>query len=110
MKPVDYRNATWKDIQDRLDRNRREVWQSLLSHGPATTRELARHMRWDILAVRPRVTELVQLGLARLQVIGGVTMRRAHEGVYEALTEAEAMALHAARVREARREVQPALL
>lgn len=106
MKPIDYRNATWQDIRDRVDKNRREVWQSLLSRGPSTTRELAGHMRWDILNVRPRITELHQLGFVVLQEIDGKVQRREHEGVYVALNEAQAMSLYKSRVQQANKETQ----
>ncbi len=109
MKPIDYRNATFRDIQARLDKNRQEVWLALLKHGPCTTRELAGHLRWDILNVRPRVTELVQLCFAQLEVINGNATRKEGEGVYQGLSEAQAMALYSERVREARREIQPDL-
>lgn len=106
MKPIDYRNATWQDIRDRVDKNRREVWQSLLSRGPSTTRELASHMRWDVLNVRPRITELHQLGFVVLQEIDGKVQRREHEGVYAALNESQAMSLYRSRVQQATNETQ----
>ena len=86
MNPIDYRNATWEDIAGRLDRNREAVYNALLRHGPATTRDLARAMGWDILNVRPRVTELFQIGFAVL------VQDEAHgrEGIYRALEWTEA--------------------
>jgi predicted transcriptional regulator len=106
MKPIDYRNATWQDIRDRLDKNRREVWRALHARGPSTTRELASHMAWDILNVRPRVTELVQLGFAKLEMDNGRAVRRDHEGVYSALNDFQALALYRERVRLANKETQ----
>jgi len=44
-------------------------------------------MGWDILRVRPRVTELCQLGLARL--VGSQSARGVHEGVYAAVSIAD---------------------
>lgn len=85
MKPVDCRNETWESLQTRLDHSRATVWRALLAHGPATTRELAQASGIDILTVRPRVTELVDLFLAEL--VGG--QRDGREGVYRALTSAE---------------------
>ena len=65
MNPVDFRNANWEEIQASLNGRRQRVYEALLTYGPGATRELAIHMREDILAVRPRVTELHQLGLAK---------------------------------------------
>jgi hypothetical protein len=79
MKPVDIRNAHWADIEARLDRDRRAVYEAMLRLGPQTTRTLAGLMQWDPFNVRPRVTELYQLRLARL------VRRVGKEGVYEAV-------------------------
>lgn len=78
MKAVDIRNENWGDIQARLAGDRLTVWQALRVAGQRTTRELAADMGWDILRVRPRVTELYQLGL--IQCIG----KRKGEGLYYA--------------------------
>ena len=64
MEPVDYRNATWEDIQGKLEGSRARVYHALILNGPITTRELAARIGIDILTVRPRVTELCQLGFA----------------------------------------------
>jgi predicted transcriptional regulator len=88
MQPIDYRNATWEDIAGRLNKDRNAVYMALLRHGPATTRDLARAMGWDILNVRPRVTELCQIGLVALVEAPAQTTGR--EGIYEALSWAEA--------------------
>lgn len=64
MEPIDYKLATWQDIQGRLEGHRERVYQALMLHGPCTTRDLAARINMDILNVRPRVTELCQLGLA----------------------------------------------
>jgi predicted transcriptional regulator len=84
MSPIDYRTATWADIRGRLVNLRASVYDALLDHGPCTTRELATACGIDLLTVRPRVTELVQLGLVRC--IGGA----GHHGIYQALTLAQA--------------------
>ena len=86
MKPVDLRNENFEAIRDRLDKNRREVYARLLTFSPTTTRGLAEEMGWDVLSVRPRVTELVALGLARC--VG----RSGGEGLYEAVPIPEAIA------------------
>lgn len=79
MKPIDYRNETWFAISTRLQGMRQTVYGELKKFAPCTTRALAERSRIDILAVRPRVTELVELGLA--ECIGGTK----GEGVYRAV-------------------------
>ena len=97
MKPTDYRNATFQDIQRQLVHLRLSVWDALAQHGPCTTRELALACGMDLLTVRPRVTELVQLGFAEC-----VNDDQAgHEGLYRALTTAEAEGLFNQRKRDA---------
>lgn len=99
MKPIDYRDATFKDIQARLHGDRSSVLEALQIHGPTTTRHLAEAMGCDILNVRPRVTELVQLGLVELVPADPDGPKR--EGVYRALTLPEAEALFIRRQKEA---------
>ena len=89
MEPVDYRNATWEAICGRVAGQRSTVYLALTTHGPCTTRELARRSGIDILSVRPRVTELVQLGWATIEETDG----RGLEGTYRALPEAQAREL-----------------
>lgn len=79
MKPEDIRNASWEDLMGQMVGLRFAVWDALMSWGPGTTREVADWADMDLLMVRPRVTELCQLGFAR------ITDKRGHEGVYEAL-------------------------
>lgn len=97
MKPIDYRNATFQDILRQVIHLRLSVWDALAHYGPCTTRELAKECGLDLLTVRPRVTELVQLGFAEC-----VNEDKAgHEGIYKALTTAEAEALFDRRKLEA---------
>lgn len=78
MKPIDYRDAQWNDLQSRLSGLRGRIYQAWLVHGPCTTEELANRTGISILSVRPRTTELYQLG--------AVTLLRGqgHSGVYAA--------------------------
>jgi predicted transcriptional regulator len=94
MKPIDYRKATFAAIQGHLEGNRRIVYDALRTLGPQTTRALAQLAKMDLLTVRPRITELIDLGLVMLCDDGG---RRAKEGTYRALSRAEAMILFTAR-------------
>jgi hypothetical protein len=96
MKPVDYRNATWESLQGRVSGMRLQVLIALQKHGACTTRELAAASGIDILNIRPRITELVQLGLTELACDA-----RGHEGVYRALSFAEAQALFVRRCEQA---------
>lgn len=94
MSPIDLRNATFRDITARLVNLRASIYEALIDHGPCTTRQLARDCGIDLLTVRPRVTELYQLGLAVL------VESDHHEGIYRALTLAEAEAAFDARQAE----------
>ncbi|MCW0218375.1 MAG: hypothetical protein OJI67_08645 [Prosthecobacter sp.] len=87
MVPIDHRNHTFRDLQTRLVGLRLSVWEALLEHGPCTTRDLAQACGIDLLTVRPRMTELHQLGLVTCLDHEG------HEGRYQALTLAEAETL-----------------
>jgi len=70
---------------------------------PLTTRELARAMaRSEPTSIRPRVTELCQMGLARC--VG----RRGGEGIYEAVSLTEAKAdFEARRAEKAEQRLLP---
>lgn len=78
--------ATFRDLQNQLVHLRLSVWEALAHHGPCTTRELARACDIDILTVRPRMTELLQMGFAVCTNEHG----EGREGIYRALTLAEA--------------------
>lgn len=82
MNPSDFRNATFDYILGTLNGARARVYELLLRHGPCTTLQLAEHSETlSLLTVRPRVTELCQLGLARL----APEQPRGTEGVYQAV-------------------------
>jgi predicted transcriptional regulator len=97
MKAIDYRNTTWDEIQGRLKGERNAVYHGLRAHGPCTTRQLAEALGRDILTVRPRVTELLQLGVGD---------EPGHEGIYRAVPLWQAMHRFTERVR---RETAPQL-
>lgn len=101
MNPNFFGIKTWRELQGRLIHLRLSVYEALLEHGPCTTRELAAACHIDLLTVRPRMTELVQLGFAVCLDEGG------HEGRYQALTLAEAETAFEERKR--REEVQEEL-
>ncbi|HTJ78521.1 MAG TPA: hypothetical protein VL357_05955 [Rariglobus sp.] len=66
MKPIDFRNATYADLQERLTGLRQAVFDAWLRYGPCSTEHLAEVSGISILTLRPRTTELVQLGFVRL--------------------------------------------
>ncbi len=85
MKPLDFRLATFADLQERLQGQRAVVLRAWQEHGPYTTHGLAAASGISILSLRPRTTELFQLGficLADEQPAKG-------EGVYRVRTDAE---------------------
>ena len=85
MKPIDYRNATFADVQKRIDSGRETVLEAWRKHGPMTTTALAAASGISILSLRPRTTELFQWGFVVL--VGGD--KRA--GIYRAATPAETL-------------------
>jgi DNA-binding Lrp family transcriptional regulator len=91
LNPETVRNLAWEEIQGCLSGIRERVYRALSAGGPQTTRDLAAATGDSLLTVRPRVTELVDLGLARC------TGRQNKEGVYQAVDLDAARAAHAAR-------------
>lgn len=85
MKAIDARTATWDEIRSTLTGRRLAAYEAFQLCGPGTTREVAERSGHDILSLRPRATELLQLGfLVCEEVIDG-------QGIYRALTEAAAL-------------------
>lgn len=62
MKPIDYRNETFAQVQARLEGGRAAVLAAWCEHGPCTTKELAERSGLSLLSLRPRTTELYQAG------------------------------------------------
>ena len=85
MKPVDFRNETFATIQNRIAGSRAAVYGAWAKHGPCTTEQLAGRSGLSILSLRPRTTELVQLGFICL----AETQDAAGSGVYRVRTQAE---------------------
>ncbi len=105
MTPPDYRKAQFQDIQAAIAGRRLAVFVGLSRVGPCTTRELAERTGMDLLAVRPRVTELVQLGFA--EVLPPEDPKHpGTEGRYRALSNDEALAVFETRQREAHQHGQ----
>lgn len=102
MKPVDCRNETWKDVTARLNDARDRAYRVVQVFGPGTTKTLAEAAGCSLWTLRPRVCELMQMGL--VEMVGDV---RGREGIYRAvpLEEAERR-FEAARRGEAQLEMK----
>ena len=61
---TDLRSTHWREIRDHLNPMRRLVHDKLGYLGHATAKEISEYMAADKTSVRPRLCELVQLGLA----------------------------------------------
>lgn len=88
MKPIDYRNANFEEILEGLTESCQEVWEAWRKHGPGTTREIAEKSGIDLLTLRPRTTDLFQVGF----VVLVDTAKKSRQGQYRAASEAEALA------------------
>jgi len=89
MKPVDFRNANFAALRDGMARQRLRVYRAWQAHGPATTSELARESGISILSLRPRTTELLELGLLRVARVKDQELHVGREGVYTVTSQAE---------------------
>lgn len=79
---TEVRARVWAEIQPRLQGDRAEVYTQWMRHGPCTTRELAERTEMSILSLRPRTTELFQMGLLVIESGG-------REGIYRAVSKPE---------------------
>ncbi len=84
MTPIDFRNATFESLRAHLNVARSNVYEAWLTHGPCTTRQLAIASGIDLLTLRPRTTELYQLGLVTLIDDAVKPSSDCHEGIYAA--------------------------
>lgn len=106
MKPIDYRNATYHDLLQTVAGKREETLRAWRTHGPCTTEALAERSGLSILTLRPRTTELCQLGFV---VLADPDTEATTKGaVYRAATTAETQA-HFARLRRDATELQTEL-
>lgn len=91
--PEQIRNLSFDQVKAHVDGDRERCWTSLMLGGPMTTRQLAARIEIDLLTVRPRVSELVDLGFVVC------TGKDGHEGIYQAVPVCEAQAAHSRRQR-----------
>jgi len=66
MKAIDYRNHTWDHVRAHLSGFRMQTYTAYVHYGPGTTREIAFKSGISILTLRPRTTELLQLGFVEI--------------------------------------------
>ena len=83
MKATDFRDMTFLELQGYINSSRQKVYQAWLLHGSCTTSELATKTGMSILNIRPRTTDLLQVGLVELDPINP---RSGTEGRYQAIT------------------------
>jgi predicted transcriptional regulator len=83
MTPTEIRNKHFAEIRATLSDRREAVYCAWVIHGPCTTRMLAQLSGIDLLNVRPRTTDLCDLGL--VECVGTAK----GEGVYKARKQAE---------------------
>jgi hypothetical protein len=88
MNPTEIRNTNWYQLRETLSGRLQAVYTAWITHGPATTRQLAGLSNIDILNVRPRTTDLVSLGL--VECIGTVD----GQGVYRARSQEQWQTWH----------------
>lgn len=81
MKAIDYRKATWDHVRAHLSGLRQQVYDAFVRYGAGTTREISSKAGISILTLRPRTTELVQLGF--VEILGGDETGR--EAIYVAV-------------------------
>lgn len=107
MKAIDFRDETFAALRERLVEMRERVWLAWSAHElahpgaethGATTREVAASAQMDILCLRPRATELYQMGLLALAAPHPTPLspRPTKEGRYRLRSIAEWQAWHAA--------------
>jgi len=86
MKPIDYRDETWRDVNARVSGERLRVLNAWWQYGACTTAELAERSGMSVLSVRPRTTELLELGMVEL-----AGDARGTEGRYRAVPDGVAL-------------------
>jgi hypothetical protein len=84
--PIDIRNATWDEVLTHVSDDMLRVHRAWQEFGPGTTRQVAERAGISLLTLRPRTTELYQLGL--VECVG----EEKANGIYEYRSEAQAEA------------------
>ena len=89
MTPIDIRNTTYDALKGSLRLRLIDCFRVWCAHGPGTTRAVAAEAGWDLLSLRPRTTDLYDLGLVEL-----VGHQRGEGGIYRARDQAQWEAWH----------------
>ena len=90
MKATDFRDMTFEGLRRDLAGMRKAVYEAWVVYGPGTTRDVAAKSGIDLLTFRPRTTELLQIGLIKLdEGLSADSGADGHEGVYRAAREQE---------------------
>lgn len=89
LRPAQLRNLTWLEVRERVSDDMQRVHRAYAEHGPGTTREIAEKSGISLLTLRPRTTDLYQVGMVEC------IDRRGGEGVYAYRNEAQAEAAEA---------------
>jgi hypothetical protein len=83
--PAQIRDETFRNLQAGMTAKRREVLDAFRTFGPGTTWQVAQRRGISILTLRPRATDLLQMGL--LELVG----RNEEGGIYQAVEMDEAV-------------------
>jgi hypothetical protein len=89
LRPAQLRNLTWKEVRVHVSDDMQRVHRAWAEHGPGTTREVADKSGLSLLTLRPRTTDLYQVGMVEC------VDRRGGQGVYAYRSETEAEAAQA---------------
>lgn len=73
MKTTDLRPVAWHELREGLEGHRLDVYNALAVRA-STCGELAARIGWPVTSVRPRITELRQMGL-----VDATGVRRDHQ-------------------------------
>lgn len=88
MNPEDIKRMSWAEIQGALVNMRQTIFLGFFDHGPCTNKHLAATLNIGLDSVRPRTTELVDLGLVECVGTSG------RQGIYQAVPAAIARDRH----------------
>ena len=86
---TEIKRQVWRQIREQATGQRRLVWEAYRDHGPCTSKAISAATGISLWNVRPRTTELLQMGL--LKLVG----KDGRDGVYAwvSLEEAETTAM-----------------
>lgn len=109
MDPIDYRNTTFAELKEKLTSLRALTYAAWIQHGPCTTEELAARSGLNLLTLRPRTTELYQMGFVELasdipqsaNPHSAIQTPKSSGGIYRARSELEAQIVFVRRQRTA---------